>query len=116
VNEDEPRYFQVLNESTGRYVKWDREQGRIINCKKSPGPYKGVQMYKEEGYYVMNEQERDRLIERASAFQEKPEVFTPISKEDYKKLLRVALHQRNHPVVKEILETALEEGYLIDGD
>jgi len=33
---------QVLNPVTKRYVKIDTERGRIINHKKSPGPYKNV--------------------------------------------------------------------------
>jgi hypothetical protein len=65
MNEDKPRYFQVLNESTGRYVKYDRDQGRIINCKKSPGPYKGVEMYKD-----MTETEWQELIASISQKQD----------------------------------------------
>ena len=33
---------QALNPRTDRYVKIDREAGRIISQKKSPGPYKNV--------------------------------------------------------------------------
>jgi hypothetical protein len=33
---------QVKNPKTNRYVKIDRDAGRIIAQKKSPGPYKGV--------------------------------------------------------------------------
>ncbi len=33
---------QVLNPVTKRYVKIDTERGRIIEHKKSPGPYKNV--------------------------------------------------------------------------
>lgn len=33
---------QMLNPLTGRYVKIDTETGRIIDSKKSPGPYKGI--------------------------------------------------------------------------
>jgi hypothetical protein len=33
---------QVKNPRTGRYVKIDRDQGKIIDHKKSEGPYKGV--------------------------------------------------------------------------
>ncbi len=33
---------QVKNPRTGHYVKIDREEGRILDYKKSDGPYKGV--------------------------------------------------------------------------
>lgn len=33
---------QTKNPVTGRYVKIDREEGRIVAHKKSEGPYKGV--------------------------------------------------------------------------
>lgn len=33
---------QVLNPVTKRYVKIDTETGKIIDHKKSPGPYKNV--------------------------------------------------------------------------
>jgi len=33
---------QVLNPVTKRYVKIDTERGRIVDHKKSPGPYKNV--------------------------------------------------------------------------
>ncbi|HHY76692.1 MAG TPA: hypothetical protein GX500_08015 [Firmicutes bacterium] len=33
---------QVKNPKTNRYVKIDRDTGRIIAHKKSPGPYKGI--------------------------------------------------------------------------
>ena len=33
---------QVKNPRSGKYVKIDRAQGRIIGHKKSEGPYKGV--------------------------------------------------------------------------
>jgi hypothetical protein len=33
---------QALNPVTRRYVKIDTETGRIIDQKKTPGPYKGV--------------------------------------------------------------------------
>jgi hypothetical protein len=33
---------QVKNPRTGHYVKIDRAEGRIIDHKKSEGPYKGV--------------------------------------------------------------------------
>ncbi len=34
---------QVLNPVTKRWVKLDTRTGRIVDHKKSPGPYKGVQ-------------------------------------------------------------------------
>lgn len=37
-------YVQVRNPKTGRYIKIDREKGRIIGEKRSPGPYKGVRI------------------------------------------------------------------------
>lgn len=33
---------QTKNPKTGRYVKIDRSVGKIVDTKKSPGPYKGV--------------------------------------------------------------------------
>ncbi|MGO1073980.1 hypothetical protein [Inquilinus sp. CA228] len=33
---------QVKNPVTGRYVKIDTSTGRIVDQKKSPGPYKGI--------------------------------------------------------------------------
>jgi hypothetical protein len=37
--------FQVFNSSTGRWVKFNREMGRIVNCKKSKGPYANIPKY-----------------------------------------------------------------------
>jgi len=34
--------IQVLNPVTKRYVKIDTERGRIVDHKRSPGPYKNV--------------------------------------------------------------------------
>jgi len=34
--------IQVLNPVTKRYVKIDTDRGRIIEHKKSPGPYKNI--------------------------------------------------------------------------
>jgi len=39
------RTFQVFNSSTGRWVKYNREIGRIVNYKKSEGPYANVPKY-----------------------------------------------------------------------
>lgn len=33
---------QIKNPRTGHYVKIDRDAGRILDHKKSEGPYKGV--------------------------------------------------------------------------
>ena len=39
--------IQMLNPVTKRYVKIDTHTGRIIDQKKSPGPYKGVREFSE---------------------------------------------------------------------
>jgi hypothetical protein len=39
--------FQVYNASTRRWVKYDREQGRIVDCKKSEGPYANIPKYRK---------------------------------------------------------------------
>ena len=36
--------IQVLNPVTKRYVKIDTDRGRIIEHKKSPGPYKNIRI------------------------------------------------------------------------
>ena len=33
---------QTMNPVTNRYVKIDTDTGRIVDQKKSPGPYKGI--------------------------------------------------------------------------
>lgn len=38
----QPDLVQVKNPRTGRYVKIDRTQGKIIDHKKSEGPYEGI--------------------------------------------------------------------------
>ena len=40
------RIVQVFNPSTDRWVKIDRDIGRIVAHKKSPGPYKRVTKYR----------------------------------------------------------------------
>jgi len=40
---------QVKNPKSGHYVKIDRKAGRIIDHKKSEGPYKGVPVAKSSG-------------------------------------------------------------------
>ena len=42
------RYVQVYNPLTGRWVKIDRETGRVVAHKKSPKPYKNVPKYKKK--------------------------------------------------------------------
>ncbi len=38
---------QTKNPRTGRYVKIDRSKGRILDSKKSEGPYKGVKVLRK---------------------------------------------------------------------
>jgi len=40
------RVVQVFNPATGRWVKIDREVGRIIAHKKSYGPFKNITKYR----------------------------------------------------------------------
>jgi hypothetical protein len=40
------RYFQVFNLTTGRWVKYDRVEARITDCKKTKGKYEGVPVYR----------------------------------------------------------------------
>jgi hypothetical protein len=47
IKEEQIKYFQVFNHSTGRYVKYDREEGRIVDAKKEKGKYEGIPVYKE---------------------------------------------------------------------
>jgi len=39
---EKPKIVQTKNPLTGKYVKIDREKGKILDHKKSPGPYKNV--------------------------------------------------------------------------
>lgn len=39
------RFVQAFNPSTNRWVKIDRDRGRIVSNKKTPGPYKNVTKY-----------------------------------------------------------------------
>jgi hypothetical protein len=41
-NERKPDIVQLRNPRSDRYVKVDRAHGRILDHKKSPGPYKNV--------------------------------------------------------------------------
>jgi len=36
---------QVRNPRADRYVKIDATEGKILGMKKSPGPYKGIEIY-----------------------------------------------------------------------
>jgi len=38
------RYAQVRNPRTGRYVKVDRYEGKVVGHKKSDGPYRGIKI------------------------------------------------------------------------
>jgi len=57
-----PDYVQLRNPKTGLYVKIDKEVGRIVSHKKSPGPYKGVPIADEEKC-MEEENELDKIIE-----------------------------------------------------
>ncbi|MDX2362369.1 MAG: hypothetical protein QNK23_16290 [Crocinitomicaceae bacterium] len=39
---------QTKNPRTGKYVKIDRDKGRIIDTKKSDGPYKGIPVIRKK--------------------------------------------------------------------
>jgi len=39
---------QTKNPRTGKYVKIDREKGKILSNKKSKGPYKGVPVIRKK--------------------------------------------------------------------
>ena len=39
---------QIKNPKSGRYVKIDRTSGRILDHKKSEGPYKGIPIARKE--------------------------------------------------------------------
>ncbi len=39
---------QTKNPRTGRYVKIDRDKGKIVSTKKSPGPYKNVPIIRKK--------------------------------------------------------------------
>jgi hypothetical protein len=40
---------QTRNPRTGKYVKIDRGKGRILQTKKSSGPFKGVPVLRKRG-------------------------------------------------------------------
>lgn len=46
---EKKRIVQVKNPKTGKYVKIDREKGRIVAHKKSEGPFKGVAVARKRG-------------------------------------------------------------------
>jgi hypothetical protein len=37
-----PRFVQVCNPKTKKFVKIDRNIGAIVSCKKTKGPYKNI--------------------------------------------------------------------------
>lgn len=39
---------QIRNPWTDRFVKIDRLVGRVVSCKKTPGPYKNVPIAKKK--------------------------------------------------------------------
>lgn len=39
---------QTKNPRTGKYVKIDRDKGKILTTKKSPGPYKNVPVIRKK--------------------------------------------------------------------
>ena len=39
------KIVQIRNPRANRYVKIDATEGKILGMKKSPGPYKGVEIY-----------------------------------------------------------------------
>ena len=43
-----PRFVQLLNPRSKRWVKVDRKYGGIVSHKVTPGPYKGIEEYKPE--------------------------------------------------------------------
>lgn len=43
------KIVQVKNPKTGRYVKIDREKGRIVAHKKTVGPYKNIKVARKSG-------------------------------------------------------------------
>ena len=47
--------IQICNPKTNRWVKIDRESGKIIGHKKSPGPYKNIRIYRQPEVEVVEE-------------------------------------------------------------
>ena len=45
---DKKKIGQIKNPRTGRYVKIDRDKGRIISQKSSKGPYKKVPIIRKK--------------------------------------------------------------------
>lgn len=48
MTETKKDVVQLRNPRTGHYVKVDRSEGRILSHKKSPGPYKGVPIFRSQ--------------------------------------------------------------------
>jgi hypothetical protein len=44
MRERAARYVQILNPRSERYVKIDRKTGQVVSTKKTPGPYKHVEI------------------------------------------------------------------------
>ena len=44
------RYIQIQNPRSGLFVKIDRQEGRIMQHKKSPGPFKGIGIVKPNSW------------------------------------------------------------------
>lgn len=42
------RFVQILNPKTGRYVKVDRAEGRVLGGKADGGPYEGIPVVEKE--------------------------------------------------------------------
>lgn len=40
--------IQVMNKRIGRYVKIDRDKGKILAVKKTKGPFKGIKIIKKK--------------------------------------------------------------------
>lgn len=46
------RLVQMKNPRTGRYVKVDQVQGLVRSYKKSPGPYKNIEIIAKKGAQI----------------------------------------------------------------
>lgn len=74
------KYVQVHNPLTDRWVKIDRESGKVVAHKKSPNPYKNVPKYEKKGVDEkrMNETEH----------KEEEEIPTPAYRKAYEEAFR----------------------------
>lgn len=48
MSTNKKNYIQVFNPRTERWVKIDRDAGKIIANKKSEGPYKNIKKYRSK--------------------------------------------------------------------